>query len=102
MLFDPRAGESQVSYYTVHKRPVLALSLCGDFIISASEDQTLAVWDERAQKVLKQLNLFGNEVSVLQLVYCAVVYNLEIHMSPHLVRSNTVGPYMLWQCSNTL
>jgi F-box/WD-40 domain protein 9 len=65
MLFDTRVGESQVNSYTAHRRAVLALSMSGDFIVSASEDQTVAVWDQRARRVLKKLKLYGNKVGML-------------------------------------
>ncbi|XP_021912837.1 F-box/WD repeat-containing protein 9-like isoform X2 [Zootermopsis nevadensis] len=61
VIFDTRVGGSQVSLYTAHHGAVLALSMSGDFIISASEDQTLAVWDQRAGKVFKKLNLYENK-----------------------------------------
>lgn len=64
MLFDTRVGQSEVSQYRAHQRAVLALSMFGNFIVSASEDHTLAVWDRRAEKVLKQLNLYANKVCV--------------------------------------
>jgi len=43
--------------------------MCGDWIVSASEDQTVAVWDQRAGKVLKKIKLYENKVSLLQLEY---------------------------------
>lgn len=69
VIFDTRVGGSQVSLYTAHHGAVLALSMSGDFIISASEDQTLAVWDQRAGKVFKKLNLYENKVGLLQLAF---------------------------------
>ncbi|PSN30204.1 hypothetical protein C0J52_21036 [Blattella germanica] len=57
-LFDTRVGENQVNSYTAHRRSVLALAMSGDLIVSASEDQTVAVWDQRAGKVLKQMKLY--------------------------------------------
>jgi WD40 repeat protein len=66
MLFDTRVGQSEVSLYRAHQRAVLALSMFDNFIVSASEDHTLAVWDRRAEKVLKQLELYANKVRMLQ------------------------------------
>lgn len=43
--------------------------MSGDLIVSASEDRTVAVWDQRAGKVLKKIKLYENKVSVLQLEY---------------------------------
>jgi hypothetical protein len=64
MLFDTRVGESEISLYRAHRGAVLALTMFDNFIVSASEDHTLAVWDRRAEKVLNQLNLYENKVSV--------------------------------------
>jgi F-box/WD-40 domain protein 9 len=67
LLFDTRVEFVHVKSYKVHQRSVLALSMCGDWIVSASEDQTVAVWDQRAGKVLKKIKLYENKVSLLQL-----------------------------------
>jgi WD40 repeat protein len=75
MLFDTRVGESEVSLYRAHQRAVLALTMFGNFIVSASEDHTLAVWDRRTEKVLKQLKLYANKVSVAGYVaVCVQLY----------------------------
>jgi WD40 repeat protein len=71
MLFDTRVGESEVSFYRAHQNAVLALTMFGNFIVSASRDHTLAVWDQRTKKVLKQLNLYENKVSVRMLLVSA-------------------------------
>jgi WD40 repeat protein len=65
VLFDTRVGQSEVSLYKTHLGAVLALSMFGNFIASASEDHSVALWDRRAEKVLKQLNLYANRVRVL-------------------------------------
>jgi WD40 repeat protein len=80
MLFDPRVGQSEVSLYTAHQGAVLALSMFGNFIVSASEDHTLAVWDRRAEKVLKQLKLYANKVRVLQSGCYKLAYKHEINI----------------------
>lgn len=64
MLFDARAGLLHVKSYRTHHSAVIALSMCGDWIVSASEDQTVAVWDQRAGKVLKKIRLYENKVSL--------------------------------------
>ena len=69
MLFDTRVGLVNIKSYKTHNSAVIALSMCGDWIVSASEDQTVAVWDQRAGKVLKKIRLYENKVSLLQLEY---------------------------------
>lgn len=52
-MFDPRCGREQVAAYRAHSRSIMALAIVNDFIISASEDQTLSVWDLTAGKIFK-------------------------------------------------
>jgi WD40 repeat protein len=73
LLFDTRVEFVHVKSYKVHQSSVIALSMCGDWIVSASEDRTVAVWDQRAGKVLKKIKLYENKVSLLQLEYIDTV-----------------------------
>lgn len=54
LMFDPRASANPVHSYTAHRQAVLSVALCDSLIFSASEDQTLAIWDQRAGRVLKR------------------------------------------------
>lgn len=85
MLFDTRVGQSEVSLYRAHRNAVLALSMFGNFIVSASEDHTLAVWDRRAEKVLKKLNLYVDKVRVLQSVCYKLTCKHEINIGYYWV-----------------
>lgn len=67
MLFDTRVGELHINSYKIHHNAVIALSMSGDLIVSASEDRTVAVWDQRAGKVLKRTKLYENKVNILLL-----------------------------------
>jgi WD40 repeat protein len=69
MLFDTRVGLLHINSYRAHQSAVIALSMSGDLIVSASEDRRVAVWDQRAGKVLKRIKLYENKVSILQLEY---------------------------------
>lgn len=80
MLFDARAGLLHVKSYRTHHSAVIALSMCGDWIVSASEDQTVAVWDQRAGKVLKKIRLYENKVSLLQLEYSNIIIYIHIYI----------------------
>lgn len=58
ILWDPRCSSEPVHSYSAHRRPVLKLCLLEesgttDTVVSISEDKTLAVWDVRAGKLLK-------------------------------------------------
>lgn len=59
ILWDPRSGSTPILSYSPHRRAVLKLCLLEesgttDTVVSISEDQTLAVWDVRAGKLLKE------------------------------------------------
>ncbi|KAE8750416.1 hypothetical protein FOCC_FOCC002710 [Frankliniella occidentalis] len=59
LLWDPRSGSKPIHSYTPHRRAVLKLCLLeesgiADTVVSISEDQTFAVWDIRAGKLLKE------------------------------------------------
>ncbi|XP_075214933.1 F-box/WD repeat-containing protein 9-like isoform X2 [Lycorma delicatula] len=50
ILFDPRCQDS-VGEYSPHRLAITALALSGDnYLVSASEDRTIAVWDLRTYK----------------------------------------------------
>lgn len=61
MLFDTRVGLLHINSYRAHQSAVIALSMSGDLIVSASEDRRVAVWDQRAGKVLKRIKLYENK-----------------------------------------
>ncbi|GLH12614.1 F-box/WD repeat-containing protein 7 [Gryllus bimaculatus] len=50
MLFDPRASDKKIAFYKAHTGAVLALTMVNGYIVSASEDRTILVWDQRACK----------------------------------------------------
>ncbi|XP_054278171.1 F-box/WD repeat-containing protein 9-like [Macrosteles quadrilineatus] len=52
-IFDPRYGGERVTGYRAHSRSIMALAIVRDYIVSASEDQTLSVYDLTAGKVFK-------------------------------------------------
>ncbi|XP_069700285.1 F-box/WD repeat-containing protein 9-like isoform X4 [Periplaneta americana] len=92
MLFDTRVGECQISSYTAHRRAVLALSMSGNFIVSASEDQTLAVWDQRAGKVLKQLKLYENNEEENAFPMCVSFNNDLLYVGDTKGRLHLLNP----------
>lgn len=57
MLFDPRVGANKLFSYKAHSGAVLAVAMVNGYIVSASEDKTIAVWDQRAGKIHKKKNL---------------------------------------------
>lgn len=70
-LWDTRCSSNLIHSYSAHRRPVLKLCLLEesgtvDTVVSISEDKTLAVWDVRAGKLLK------NNVKVG--FYCELIF----------------------------
>ncbi|PNF16360.1 hypothetical protein B7P43_G10497 [Cryptotermes secundus] len=92
MLFDTRVGQSEVSLYRAHRSAVLALSMFGNFIVSASEDHTLAVWDRRAEKVLKQLNLYADKGKVNDVPMCMSFSNNLIYVGDSKGNLHLINP----------
>lgn len=92
LLFDTRVGQSEVSLYRAHRGPVLALSMFGDFIASASEDHTLAVWDRRAEKILKQLNLYANKGKVNDIPLCMSFNNNLLYVGDSKGQLHLINP----------
>ncbi|XP_022087368.1 F-box/WD repeat-containing protein 9-like [Acanthaster planci] len=57
-VFDRRdRHQGSTSKLRLHKMPVLCLASDNDYIISGSEDRTIAVFDRRAGKILKKIEL---------------------------------------------
>lgn len=56
-LFDVRLGFDSFHEYMAHKRAVLDVTIYGNYILSASEDRTVGIYDFRAQKVIKKISV---------------------------------------------
>lgn len=52
-IFDARQGSVSIATYSPHKQAVMAVELCGDYIVTASEDRTIAAIDLRAGSIYK-------------------------------------------------
>lgn len=57
LVFDSRTESTPVATYKPHQGTVIRLAMNSQFILSASEDKTVAVWDQRAGKVLKNVTI---------------------------------------------
>ncbi|XP_044742011.1 F-box/WD repeat-containing protein 9-like [Chrysoperla carnea] len=54
-LFDVRVGLECIHQYHIHNRAVLDVIIYGNYIISASEDRTVGIYDQRAQKKITNI-----------------------------------------------
>ncbi|XP_012258692.2 F-box/WD repeat-containing protein 9-like isoform X2 [Athalia rosae] len=57
LLFDPRSDQPLIDKYQPHQRAVVTIAMNGNYILSASEDKTVAVWDQRNRKIMKTIKI---------------------------------------------
>ncbi|XP_043254943.1 F-box/WD repeat-containing protein 9-like isoform X1 [Colletes gigas] len=57
LVFDTRLGCNPIVKFQPHKRAVIRLSMSSNFILSASEDRTVAIWDQRAGRLMKNVTI---------------------------------------------
>lgn len=57
LVFDPRSGYNPIAKYRPHKMAVIRLAMNSRFILSASEDRTVSIWDQRAGKTMKNITV---------------------------------------------
>ncbi|CAK9808505.1 F-box/WD repeat-containing protein 9 [Anthophora plagiata] len=56
-MFDPRSGSRPIATYRPHKSAVIRLAMSSHFVLSASEDKTVSIWDQRAGKTMKNVTI---------------------------------------------
>ncbi|XP_050486863.1 F-box/WD repeat-containing protein 9-like [Bombus huntii] len=56
LVFDSRLCKPIISYQP-HKRAVIKLAMSSHFILSASEDRTVSIWDQRAGRIMKNVTI---------------------------------------------
>lgn len=59
LVFDPRTGPCPIVKYEQHQRAVIRLAMNSNYILSASEDKTVNVWDQRAGRTMKSINVMN-------------------------------------------
>ncbi|XP_072743114.1 F-box/WD repeat-containing protein 9 [Anoplolepis gracilipes] len=58
-VFDSRSGEKPIKQYRPHGGAVIKLAMNSEYILSASEDKTVSVWDQRAGRTMKYITIPG-------------------------------------------
>lgn len=58
-VFDSRSGEKPIRQYRSHGGAVIKLAMNSEYILSASEDKTVSVWDQRAGRAMKYITIPG-------------------------------------------
>lgn len=56
-IFDSRSGEKPIRQYRPHGGAVIKLAMNSEYILSASEDKTVSVWDQRAGRIMKYITV---------------------------------------------
>jgi len=56
-VFDSRSGQKPIRQYRPHTGPVIKLAMNTEYILSASEDKTVSVWDQRAGRTMKSITV---------------------------------------------
>ncbi|XP_008550281.1 F-box/WD repeat-containing protein 9 [Microplitis demolitor] len=56
-VLDPRLQEPLVNQYQAHKGPVLKVKMDSQYIVSASEDKHVSIWDQRAGRILQTIRI---------------------------------------------
>lgn len=58
-VFDSRSGHKPIRQYRPHTGAVIKLAMNSEYILSASEDKTVSVWDQRAGRTMKSITISG-------------------------------------------
>ncbi|EFN85847.1 F-box/WD repeat-containing protein 9 isoform X1 [Harpegnathos saltator] len=59
-VFDSRSGHKPIVEYHPHSRAVIKLAMNSSYILSASEDKKVTIWDQRARQMLRCVNISKN------------------------------------------
>ncbi|XP_076283055.1 F-box/WD repeat-containing protein 9 isoform X2 [Lasioglossum baleicum] len=57
LVYDTRSGSTPMITYEPHRGAVMKLVMNSEFIVSASEDKTVSVWDLRTRKVINHFTI---------------------------------------------
>ncbi|CAD6209033.1 GSCOCG00003681001-RA-CDS [Cotesia congregata] len=73
-VLDPRKQSPLVNEYQAHQGPVLKVKMNSQYIVSASEDKRITIWDQRAQKILKKIMISKESFPMSMFMYKDTVY----------------------------
>ncbi|XP_066589049.1 F-box/WD repeat-containing protein 9-like [Prorops nasuta] len=58
LIYDSRGdGQTTIAKYYAHNGAVVDIAMNSTYIVTASEDKTVAIWDQRAQKTMKKIQI---------------------------------------------
>lgn len=58
-IFDSRLGDKPIRQYRPHGGAVIKLAMNSEYILSASEDKTVSVYDQKTGKIMKYITIPG-------------------------------------------
>ncbi|KAK1118446.1 hypothetical protein K0M31_015144 [Melipona bicolor] len=84
LVFDPRLNYQPIIKYRPHKRAVIRLAMSSNFILSASEDRTVSIWDQRASRTMKNVTISQESFPMSMCMQQDIVYvgdgNAKLHI----------------------
>lgn len=98
-MVDPREGEVHRKRY--HRRPVLCLAADDKYVVTGSEDKTIAVFDRRAGQVYKTMQVHvlkiktGEHFQILIFIR-TVLFDLKKNMYIVLLVGELCNGYIFW------
>ncbi|XP_011305824.1 F-box/WD repeat-containing protein 9-like [Fopius arisanus] len=87
LIFDPRM-EKSVARYSPHQAAVIQISMNSKYLVSASEDKTVSVWDVRAGAVMKTFLLAKDSFAMSMFMHNGLVYMGDSNSNIHVLEEN--------------
>lgn len=84
LVFDSRTRCTPIATYKPHQRAVIRVAMSSHFILSASEDRTVSVWDQRAGRIMKNITISKDSFPMSMCMHRDMVYvgdsNAKLHV----------------------
>ncbi|OAD56971.1 F-box/WD repeat-containing protein 9, partial [Eufriesea mexicana] len=84
LVCDSRLDYQPIIEYQPHTRAVISLAMSSHFILSASEDRTVCIWDQRARKIMKSVTISQESFPMSMCIQRDMVYvgdgNAKLHV----------------------
>ncbi|KAF7990819.1 hypothetical protein HCN44_000624 [Aphidius gifuensis] len=87
-VFDPRAHDSSVTKFKPHQLAVMKVAINSDYIISASEDKTVAIWDQRMRRTIKTVTISKDSYPMSMFVNNDAIYTGDSNAMIHIININ--------------
>lgn len=88
LVFDPRSGDRPIAKYQPHQKAVLGLTMSSRFILSASEDKTLSIFDQQAGKIMRNVEISKESFPMSMCMQRNMVYVGDSKAKLHVLDPN--------------